>query len=245
MPDDEPVVDLIASAVDSVVERIKASIASTGLQTGDRLPPERQLAREMGVSRNTIREALGALAQMRVIEIRRGSGTFIRDLTPSSLLDSMTFMIEISPVATLLDLLTLRRVVEAEAASLACVRMTDENLTELEACLHAMSRTSEPSRENAERDAALDLRFHEIINESAGNPALSALGAALNSTTFRLRISGGLYRASSYSSNAQSDHAAIFGAIRDRDPGRAAAAAAAHVGQVERSLREESGRGGG
>jgi GntR family transcriptional repressor for pyruvate dehydrogenase complex len=245
MPDDAEAVDPTGSAVDSVVERIKARIMTSGLKPGDRLPPERTLALEMGVSRNTIREALGALAQMSLVDIRRGSGAFIRDLAPSSLLDSMAFMIEISPVATLLDLLTLRRIVEAEAASLACVRITDAELSELESCLDEMSTTPDPSLEHIEKEAELDLRFHQIINDAARNPALSALGAALNSTTFRLRVSGGQFHASAYTSDARSDHSAIYGAIRDRDPARASAAAAAHVGAVERSLREASARAAG
>jgi GntR family transcriptional repressor for pyruvate dehydrogenase complex len=219
-----------------VVAQIKAMITERGLKSGDRLPPERQLAAEMKVSRNTIREALGALAQSSVIEIKRGSGAFVRDLAPASLLDSMAFMIEISPIATLLDLLTLRRIVEAEAASLACVRITEGELDALQQCLDAMSAT--PGAEHTDDEAELDLRFHQIINDAARNPALSALGSALNSTTFRLRVSGGQYRSAAYPLDARSDHSSIYHAIRDRDPARASAAAAAHVGAVERSLRE-------
>jgi GntR family transcriptional repressor for pyruvate dehydrogenase complex len=235
----EPFTSDSGSAVTIVVAQIKAMITERGLKSGDRLPPERQLAAEMKVSRNTIREALGALAQSSVIEIKRGSGAFVRDLAPASLLDSMAFMIEISPIATLLDLLTLRRIVEAEAASLACVRITEGELDALQQCLDAMSATPDaPGAEHTDDEAELDLRFHQIINDAARNPALSALGSALNSTTFRLRVSGGQYRSAAYPLDARSDHSSIYHAIRDRDPARASAAAAAHVGAVERSLRE-------
>ncbi|PPF89518.1 GntR family transcriptional regulator [Subtercola sp. Z020] len=237
----DPITLDAGSAVTLVVAQLKAMIVERGLKSGDRLPPERQLASEMGVSRNTIREALGALAQSSVIEIKRGSGAFVRDLAPASLLDSMAFMIEISPIATLLDLLTLRRIVEAEAASLACVRITDEELAALEQCLDSMSGTPEAAGSQRTDEAAqLDLRFHQIINEAARNPALSALGSTLNSTTFRLRVSGGQYRSTAYPLDARSDHSSIYHAIRDRDPARASAAAAAHVGAVERSLRESN-----
>ncbi|QDP95265.1 FadR family transcriptional regulator [Microlunatus elymi] len=226
-------------AVDLVVGRIKTHIRANDLQPGDRLPPERALAAEMTVSRNTIREALSSLEHMGVIEIKRGSGAFVRKLEPHVLLDGVSFMIEVSPMATLLDFLTLRRIVEAEAASLATVRMTEAELVGLRECLEGMPETPfDAELDTSPETVEQDIRFHRLICEAARNPALSTLDTALNSSTFRLRVRGGVYRSSARPADARSEHAPIFDAIRDRDPARASAAAAAHVGAVERRLRE-------
>lgn len=239
MPEDTPPQpSRDASAVDLIVGRIKTHITSRGLGPGDKLPPERSLAAEMNVSRNTIREALGALERIGAIEIKRGSGAFVREWRAHSLLDGVEFMIDVSPIATLVDFLTLRRIIEAEAAALASVRITDEELDELHRCLLSMPETPGTETTTSPETVAADIRFHQLVNEAARNPALTALDATLNSTTFRLRVGGGLYRTSSRPTDARSEHAPIYAAIRDRDPARASAAAAAHVGAVERRLRE-------
>lgn len=231
------------SAGDETVERLKQSIRSGRWKEGDRLPPERTLALELDVSRNTIREALGALALMRMVEIRPGSGTYVTSLRPELILDSLSMAVEMSSVATMMDLLALRRIVEAETSSLAAVRITAVQLAGLEACLQEMaagaSAGSAAGESSAESMARLDLRFHALINEASGNSALTALAASLNSSTLRVRI-WRFYVEAGVESHAQSEHESIFAAIRDRDPARAAACAGAHVAGVERFLHNSA-----
>ncbi|MFI6346150.1 FadR/GntR family transcriptional regulator [Streptomyces sp. NPDC050560] len=225
-----------SSAVDAVVAKLKLMIASRQLGENDRLPPERQLAAEMGVSRNTIREALATLARMGLVEVKRGSGAFVRSLSSTSLLESMAVMVEVSPTERLLEYLTIRRIVEAETAALAAVHIADDELARLEACVDRMSPPG-GSGGTTEEDQAADIEFHAILNAAARNPALEALGTALNSMTFRARIAAGMYRTSGTTVGTRGEHEAIFAAVRDHDPSRAGTLAAAHVIAVETALR--------
>jgi DNA-binding FadR family transcriptional regulator len=223
------------SAVSETVERLKDFIVSRRLAEGDRLPSERTLAQELNVSRNTVREALGVLGRVRVVDIRPGAGAFVTNFAPATLLDTVSFMIDFSPRATLRDLVTLRRVVEAETAALAAARMTPEDLGRLEDCFTRMARVP---IEDVEAAAALDIEFHSIINNASANPALSVLSTALNGTTFRLRTLGGLYHSAAPASGAQAEHWSILAAVRERNATRASACAAAHVAAVEQLLHD-------
>ncbi|HSZ41450.1 MAG TPA: FCD domain-containing protein [Trebonia sp.] len=223
------------SAVSETAERLKDFIVSRRLAEGDRLPSERALAQELNVSRNTVREALGILGRIRVLDIRPGAGAFVTDFAPATLLDTVSFMIDFSPRATLLDLVTLRRVIEAETAALAAARMTPGDLARLEECF---ARMAEVPADEVDATVALDMEFHGIINDASGNRALSTLAATLNGTTFRLRALGGLYHSVAPSSGARAEHHAIFAAIRERNATRASACAAAHVAAVEQLLHD-------
>ncbi|MEW2545367.1 FadR/GntR family transcriptional regulator [Streptomyces sp. NPDC047002] len=234
-----------SSAVDAVVAKLKLMITSQQLRENDRLPPERQLAAELGVSRNTIREALATLARMGLVEVKRGSGAFVRNVASTSLLESMAFMVEVSPTERLLEYLTIRRIVEAETAALAAVRITDDEVARLESCVGRMSPPGDAA-EHTEEDLAADIEFHAVLNAAARNPALEALGTALNSMTFRVRIAAGMYRTSGGAVGTRGEHEAILAAVRDRDPSRATTLAAAHVIAVETALRaalDEDGAG--
>jgi GntR family transcriptional repressor for pyruvate dehydrogenase complex len=226
---------LSRSAVSETVERLKDFIISRRLAEGDRLPAERALAQELNVSRNTVREALGVLGRLRVLDIRPGAGAFVTNFAPAALLDSVSFMIDFSPRATLLDLVTLRRVIEAETAALAAARMTPRDLSRLEDCFARMARVP---ADDVEATVALDSEFHGIINEASGNRALSSLAATLNGTTFRLRALGGLYHSANPTSGAQAEHRSILAAVRAGNATSAGACAAAHVAAVEQLLHD-------
>lgn len=232
--------DLTASsAVERSVADLRQLIVSNQWAHGTRLPPERALATRFGVSRNTIREALSVLSQARLVEIRRGAGAFVTNAEPTLILDSVSTMIEISSIETLLDLLSLRRIVDSEAASLAAVRITAEQLTQLRACLDSMddaggSRDAgDPSDSQAGFAAASDQAFHQIVTTASGNHAFGLLTAAINGDTFRQRTRG----EDAFPLDTGTAHESIIAALADRDPSRAASAAAAHVADIEMALR--------
>ena len=77
------------------IDSIRAMISSGDLHPGDRLPPEQELADQLGVSRGSLREAVRALAQINVLDVRRGDGTFVTSLAPSELLSGLSFAMEL------------------------------------------------------------------------------------------------------------------------------------------------------
>jgi DNA-binding FadR family transcriptional regulator len=224
------------SAADAVAEALREAIRGGRWLPGDRLPPERTLAANFDVSRSTVREALGALARMHIVDVRRGSGTYVTAPDPHLILDALAPVVDMSPDTTVLDVLVLRRIVEAEIAGLAAVRATEEDVRALTENLRRMPRDEWWSRSDMEAVARDDVRFHELIGAASGNATLSALASSLNGVTLRVRIWRG-YVESGVASSARNEHQAILAAVRDRDPTRATACAAAHVAGVERFLR--------
>jgi GntR family transcriptional repressor for pyruvate dehydrogenase complex len=101
-----------------IVSSLLTLIKDKELLPGDKLPPERELAEMMNVSRSALREALRALAVMNVVEIRPGSGTFITTLSPEQLVAPLTFMFALDD-ATIFQLFEARETLELRKAALA------------------------------------------------------------------------------------------------------------------------------
>ncbi|MFC6882555.1 MULTISPECIES: FadR/GntR family transcriptional regulator [Actinomadura] len=224
------------SVTNATIRQIKTMIATGEFPPGHRLPTERELAVRLGVSRNSLREAIRALTLVGMLESRQGDGTYVRALVPAVLLDAFSMMVELSQDTTVLDLLAVRRVLEAAAAAQAASRITEEQLAGLAASLEEMRR--DPQRGDGRVDEVVDadMRFHSIIAEAAGNPVLSALIGSLNGRTLSARLWRGHLDRGVFE-RAGDEHEAIYNALRDRDPTRAAAVAAAHIDGVESFFR--------
>jgi DNA-binding FadR family transcriptional regulator len=220
------------------IRRLKAMITSGQFGAGERLPSERDLAAGLSVSRNSLREAIRALSLVGILEARHGDGTYVTSLAPRLLLDSLSLLVELSGDATVLDLLAIRRVLEASATEQAAARITDEQLAELELCVEAMRHDPQQGDGSVEELVSqADVRFHAIIAEASGNPALAALVGTMNSRTLQARVWRGYAQVGVFVSTL-AEHVAILEALRDRDPSRAFAHAAAHVASVETFIRE-------
>ncbi|WP_327091610.1 FadR family transcriptional regulator [Nonomuraea sp. NBC_01738] len=224
------------SVTDQTIQQLKASIVSGEFVPGQRLPTERDLAARLGVSRNTLREAIRALTLGGILEARQGDGTYVTSLAPGQLLDSFALLIEMSQDATVLDMLAVRRVLEAEAASRAAARITEEQLAELAGCLDAMRHDPQAGEGTVDEVVSADARFHEVIMLAAANPVAGALVQSLSGRTLRARVWRG-HADQGVFPRAVGEHEAIYEAVRDRDPARAAAAMSTHIAAVESFLR--------
>lgn len=218
------------------VEEIKAMIAEGRLEPGQRLPTERDLAVQLGMSRSSTREAIRALTVMGVLDARHGSGIYVGTLEAGDLLESFGVVADLSRGPRLVELLQVRRILESAATALAAARITEEQLAAVKAHLAAMNATDDP-----EEILAHDLAFHREIASAAGNATMAAILDGLSSRTFRARVRRG-HQEQDAIARTRREHAAIHRALAARDPEAARAAAAAHVGGVEEWLR---GRVGG
>lgn len=142
------------SLTDKAIEQIRELIRTGALPPGSKLPPEADLAVQLGLSRNLAREAVKALAVARVLEVRRGDGTYVTSLQPSLLLAGLGGAVELQQgdSAALRDLMEVRRLLEPMATSLAATRLSDEQLAEVERHLDAMRE----ARDDVERLNAHD-----------------------------------------------------------------------------------------
>ena len=207
-------------------------IASGELRAGDRLPIEKELAAQLGVSRGSLREAVRSLATLGVLETRQGDGTYVTQLDPGSLLRPLEFWAGLQEATQSVDLLAVRRVLETESAGLAAVRLTDAEFDDLEKILSDID--SELASGNLEPEAFInaDAAFHRHIAVASGNPALAALIDSLMTRTLRGRLWRAITERDSLG-EAHADHRAILAALRTRDAERARIRMAAHLLGVE------------
>lgn len=148
------------SAVDSATAELRRLIARGRYQAGDRLPPERALADELGVSRPTLREATRRLTDAGVLAPRQGSGTYVAEID----LDNV---------------FAVRLQLEPHAAALAAEHRSPEHL----ARLRALVRELAGAQDDPDAYAEADLAIHEVVAEAAGNPVLVDVLARLTELT--------------------------------------------------------------
>jgi DNA-binding FadR family transcriptional regulator len=219
------------SVTDEAIAQIKAMIVDGRLQPGTRLPKEDDLAAELGLSRNSLREAIRALTAMNILVVRQGDGSYVSSLEPGLLLETLAFASDVSQGMTALQLLQTRRLLEPQITALAAAVITDEQVKALSEILDRSERA-----EDAEQFVALDVEFHLRIVALVGNPVLSVLTQALSTPTQRVRILRG-NQVGRAIETVYAEHRAILDALAVRDADLAAATATVHVAAVERWLR--------
>ncbi|QQQ73999.1 FadR family transcriptional regulator [Saccharothrix sp. 6-C] len=227
------------SLTDKAIDRIRDLIQSGELPPGSKLPPEQQLAAGLGLSRNLMREAVKALVVARVLEIRRGDGTYVTSLEPEVLLGSIASAVELLRGDTLLELTEVRRLFEPVATGLAATRISAAELAEVERHLHAMRL----ARDDVELLNKHDAAFHRAVVAATGNATLTTLLEGISGPTVRARVWRGLVDDNA-ASRTLAEHEAIYHALVDRDAVLAQAAALVHITTTERWLREHVDRDG-
>jgi GntR family transcriptional repressor for pyruvate dehydrogenase complex len=221
------------SQTDVVIESIKDMLTRGELRPGSRLPVEKDLAAQLGVSRGSLREGVRALATLGVLETRQGDGTYVTSLDPRRLLSPLGFLADLQQPAHAADLLAVRRVLESESVALAATRLSDEELVELDGVLGVVDAILESDPDmDLEAFIHADTEFHRMIARASGNPPLAAIIDTLVGRTFRAR----LWRAISHRGSVretQAEHRAILDELARRDPERARIRMAVHLLGVE------------
>jgi GntR family transcriptional regulator, transcriptional repressor for pyruvate dehydrogenase complex len=212
---------------DAAIEKIKEMIISGELRPGDRLPKEADLARRLGLSRNSLREAVRALTLVRILDVRHGDGTYVTSLEPDVLLDALSFVVDLHQDRSVLYFLQARRVLEAEAAALAAQNIDDEGLAELRRLI-ATSRECATAEEFVDNDLA----FHRRIAVASGNPVLASLLDTVSGRTNRARVWRAITQGGA-TERTHAEHQAIFETLERRQPDLARAWATVHVAGVE------------
>jgi GntR family transcriptional regulator, transcriptional repressor for pyruvate dehydrogenase complex len=226
------------SVTDGAIDKIRELIVSGSWGPGDRLPKESELAAQLGLSRNSLREAVRALSQLRVLEVRQGDGTYVSSLEPDLLLESTGFISHLLLGDTAVELYEVRRILEASAAALAAARIDDEGKAELRRRLESMGEA-----DSVEDLVEADVAFHAVIARATGNAVLTSLLASLSTRTMRVRLWRGR-RVDNALDVTRDEHRRIYEAIVSGDPELARAAATAHIASGERWLRAQLADGG-
>jgi GntR family transcriptional regulator, transcriptional repressor for pyruvate dehydrogenase complex len=222
-----------AGVTDDAIERIRELVATGAWGPGTRLPREVDLAKELGLSRNSLREAVRALSQARVLEVRQGDGTYVSSLDPGELLEPTLSATHLLQGRTVLELFEVRRMLEPEAAALAAQRGDAEVSSALRAELDRMIAAGDSADDLVEADAA----FHDVIARAPGNGVLRALLRSLSTSTVRARLWHGIADRGALD-QARAEHAGIYEAIAAGHADLARASALLHIATNENWLRE-------
>lgn len=223
-------------AIETTIDRIKQMLVDGELGPGDKLPVEKDLAASLGVSRNTLREAVRALTSLKMLQTRQGDGTYVTSLQPSLLLDGMSFVADLHGDRGDLHLLHVRRLLEPDATALATARLSDADLTELRNLLDEERTLVQAPTVDHDRMMANDRAFHTLITSRCGNPVLAALIENASVRTVRARLWRGRLDADA-DARTVIEHQLIYEALAEGDSERARLRAAAHILGVEDAVR--------
>ncbi|GAA5019147.1 FadR/GntR family transcriptional regulator [Terrabacter aeriphilus] len=204
---------------EQVAEQITAWIAANGLTAGDRLPPERELAQRLGVSRATLSQALVALEVIGVVTVRHGDGTVLADArAPRRIVEAIRAHAHRLP-----EVIDTRDALETKIAALAATRRTDDDLARIDEALAEMARDVEAGGRGLEGDE----RFHGAVTAAAHSLLLARLMDEIRDLVRETRIES--LSQPGRPGDSLAHHRAIADAIRAGDAPAAADAMHAHV----------------
>ncbi|GAA5165403.1 FadR/GntR family transcriptional regulator [Ornithinimicrobium tianjinense] len=223
---------------EQIVEELVAHMRTHGLGPGDRLPPERELAQALGVSRASVAQALVALEVVGVIQVRHGEGAIVRrPVDPgAALVDAVRVHQDALP-----DIIDARSALEAKLAYLAAERRTEDDMQAIDDALALMERQVAAGERGLEGDRA----FHEAVTRAGHSAVLARLMTEIGELILETRIESLSQPGRPQESLAK--HRAIAEAIRQGRPADAALAMTDHIDLVSdvallRERREEDDR---
>ena len=224
---------------DAIAAELETRILEGSLKNGDRLPAERELSVELGVSRPSLREAIHKLVSKGLLTTRHGGGTYVTDRMDAPFVDPWQEMLSGHP-GLQEDLLEFRHMLESQAAQLAAERATDADIARIDETYAALARayTSKDLAASVEADVA----FHQAISEATHNVLIGHLTSSL------LRVIHGhvtrnlenLHVRPKPWEQLQAQHHAIWQGVRERKPEAAAKAARAHIEFVQQSMSDNA-----
>jgi GntR family transcriptional repressor for pyruvate dehydrogenase complex len=229
----KPLVTHNTSLYNRIVEEIRSALEQGKLQPGDRLPPEREMAVQLGVSRTSLREAMKVLAGRGIVSIRHGQGIYMADGSTHQLVNEMARLL-MRNSGTLSDLFEIRRLLESSAAGWAAERATAEQLAALVQVVAEARAGAESDTFSTKDYERHDHRFHMMLAELTGNAVLvhvmdNMIDLLREGRKSSLSVPGRPQR-------SIADHDQILAAIGRRDPEAAKKAMIHHLESVERSI---------
>jgi len=224
--------------IDKIVEEITNQIIQGKLKEGEKLPSQGEMAKSMGVSRGTLREAFNQLVQMGIIDMKQGSGTYVRSVTPSAFMKSLApaLLMDKSSAKELLDA---RIYIEGAVASLAAKKATKEDVDELRKALEGMRAALGTGNIKAFVDR--DVEFHILIGRSTKNRVLMKVVETIREILYEF-ITDFFTAAPDTTRTALSYHAKIYKAIEHHDEAEARKQMESHMQSLIRMMDRAEGK---
>jgi len=222
-------------STEHVVAHVRGLIERRALRPGDRLPAERDLALQLGVSRPTVRAGLRALAAMGVVQSRHGSGTYIPDGPPTLGSEPLSFLAALHGF-TRDEMYEARRILEVGAAGLAAERATLEQLAALAEEVASLFA----SMEDPQRFLVHDINFHRTLAAASGNQIVASIVEMVSALYYERRRQTAARASDRDLRDAAEMHRRIYQAVRSKDAEAARQAMHEHLAQASRHQANES-----
>jgi GntR family transcriptional repressor for pyruvate dehydrogenase complex len=218
---------------EQIAEQIQEMIVNESLTPGDRLPSERDLAERMGISRSVIREAMRVLKVRGLIDVKSGSGTYVRRLDAGDVAAQVGLMLSMQQIPDQYrKLLEIRRTLEIDVAGLAAVRATPEDIAAMESAIQQLAAHSGDQNAFTENDLA----FHAALAAATHNDLYTVLLAPIADLSLQFRRAAYENDTQASIEGALSYHQEILDRIKAQDPEGARDAMRDHLDQAERLI---------
>ena len=220
---------------DEIVNQLKSLISEGILKPGNQLPPERELIKEFGVSRPTLREALRSLIAMGFLEGKQTKRTFVKSVISGRMQDPISFLIK-TDTQKIFDLIEVRKAMEAWSAFHAAQRATQEDIKQLESTIEEMKAAYEKGRSWEKEDADFHLAIAQATHNTIQTHIMSTIYDLLRESvarvfTDRAKVKKLLYQ-----------HYRIFSAIKNHSPEKARERTLEHLDHVESEVKASMGQ---
>jgi len=214
---------------EQVAESLRTLVTEGKLKPGDALPPERDLAKQFGVSRVTVREALRVLQMWGLVEARHGGGNFVREISLEHVVGPLAAIIQHNR-GLRDELLDARSIFEPAICRLAAERCTDQDLARIEAILERQTQRVDRGELAVEEDS----EFHLALAEATGNRIVVHVIQTINDLLLESRLRS--LKTPERPRRSLEGHRRILAALRARDGNAARQAMHAHIAEIAATL---------
>ncbi len=219
---------------DEIVSQIKSLISDGTLRPGDRLPPERELIKEFGVSRPSLREGLNSLVAMGFLQVK-GKRTFIKSVTSESMQNPLSLLIKMD-TQKIFDLIEVRKAIEVWGASLAAQRATEGDIKQLENIIEEMKKAFEEGRSWEKQDADFHLAIAQATHNTIQTHVMSTIYDLLRESVARV------FKERAKVKKLLDHHYRIFNAIKNHSPDKARERILEHLNYVDSEVKTSADR---
>jgi GntR family transcriptional repressor for pyruvate dehydrogenase complex len=223
---------------EEVADQIKRLIVDGKLKPGDRLPPERDLIKQFGVSRPSLREALNSLVTMGLLEVRQAKRTFVKSVTSKLIEDPLALMIK-ADTQKIYDLIEVRKAIETWAAYQAARKASREDIQKLDAIIREMKKAFNEGKSWEKQDADFHLGIAQATHNTIHMHIMSGIYDLLRESMARIFVDREKVK------KLTNQHHQIFLAIKSRSPEKAREKTLEHLNYVESEVKKSVDRQGG
>ena len=219
-----------AKVSDEVAKQIKALISEGKLKPGDRLPPERELIKQFGISRPSLREALKSLGTMGFLEVKQAKRTYVKSVASERMQDPLSLLIQ-TDTQKIYDLIEVRKAMEAWGAYFAAQRASEEDIERLEKILNEMKQAIEKNQPWEKEDADFHLAVAQATHNTIQIHLMSTIYDLLKESVAKI------FTNHVKTKKLYQQHYRIFSAIKKHSPEKARESTLEHLDYVDSEVR--------